>query len=88
MRIFRSRIQQGLTDGTPIATFIDEVSMLTPIVLGQILGRYSHPDLTDFKQGAFILVGDMWQVFSYMQIVIVCIAFLASTFTSQFLTSI
>jgi hypothetical protein len=63
MRIFRSRIEQGLTDGTPIATFIDEVSMLTPVCLGQILGRYRHPDLTDFKQGAFILVGDMWQVF-------------------------
>ncbi len=67
MRIFRSRIQQGLSDGTPIATFIDEVSMLTPICLGQILGRYQHPDLKDFKQGAFILVGDMWQVYFVKQ---------------------
>ena len=61
MRLFRSRIQQGLNDSTPITTIIDEISMLSPIQLGQIMGRYDDHRLHDFRPGPFILVGDMWQ---------------------------
>ena len=59
-RLFRSRIEKGLSDRTPIATIIDEISMLSTIRLGQILGRYS--DIEDFVQWPMILVGDMWQI--------------------------
>ena len=60
-RIFTSKLRRALTDGTPVVTFLDEVSMCTAITLGHIIQRYR--EVENLIIGPFILVGDFFQVF-------------------------
>ena len=62
-RIFTSKLRRALTDGTPVVTFLDEVSMCTAITLGHIIQRYR--EVENLIIGPFILVGDFFQVFRY-----------------------
>ena len=57
---FSSRVRVALDDRSPVCTVVDECSMLTVITLGHILQRYS--EVRDLQLGAFIFVGDFFQV--------------------------
>ena len=59
-RMFSSRVRVALDDRSPVCTVVDECSMLTVITLGHILQRYS--EVRDLRLGAFIFVGDFFQV--------------------------
>ena len=59
-RIFTSKVKRSLEDGTPVITFIDEVSLMTAITLGHVIQRYR--EIKGLIIGPFILVGDFYQV--------------------------
>ena len=61
-RIFTSKVRRSLEDGTPVITFIDEVSLMTAITLGHVIQRYR--EIEGLLIGPFILVGDFYQVWS------------------------
>lgn len=61
-RIFTSKVKRSLDDGTPVITFIDEVSLMTAITLGHVIQRYR--EIKGLIIGPFILVGDFYQVCS------------------------
>jgi len=61
-RIFRSKVRRSLEEGTPVITFIDEVSLMPTITLGHVIQRYREID--GLLIGPFILVGDFFQVWS------------------------
>ena len=63
-RIFSSKVKRALEDGTPIITFIDEVSLMTAITLGHVIQRYR--EIEGLIIGPFILVGDFYQVLAYI----------------------
>lgn len=65
-RIFASKVKRSLDDGTPVITFIDEVSLMTAITLGHVIQRYK--ETKDLLIGPFILVGDFYQVCSMLRI--------------------
>ena len=62
MRIFSSKLKHALEDGTPVITFIDEVSLSTAITLGHVVQRYRELETKGLVIGPFILVGDFFQV--------------------------
>ena len=61
-RIFASKLKHALDDGTPVITFIDEVSLSTAIILGHVIQRYRQLEAKGLVIGPFILVGDFFQV--------------------------
>ena len=61
-RIFSSKLKHALEDGTPVITFIDEVSLSTAITLGHVVQRYRELETKGLVIGPFILVGDFFQV--------------------------
>ena len=72
LRIFTSKFRRALEDGTPVVTFVDEVSLMTAITLGHMMKRYR--EIPDLIVGPFILVGDFYQVLlhSYWSSVCFC----------------
>ena len=60
-KIFASKLRLAIADGTPVITFLDEVSLTTAITLGHMLQRYHEID--NLIIGPFILVGDFFQVY-------------------------
>jgi hypothetical protein len=70
LRIFTSKFKKALEDGTPVVTFVDEVSLMTAITLGHMLKRYR--EIPDLIVGPFILVGDFYQVLPHSHWPILC----------------
>ena len=59
---YRRECSRAMGLGLPVATIIDEVSLLTCAMLGQILGRYDEFLQEGMIPGPFIFVGDFFQI--------------------------